>query len=254
MGSFHIKSLFLGLGIGMILTSTISIIYLAGMDPAGNLSEEQIVKLAEKYGMVKSASLIDNGSGREEQKAAENAKDGEENKGYIDNMDNEDSVDNKENIGNRDNINNVNNRNNVDNRDDLNNRDKMDAKDNIDTKYNVDIKDNIDNKNSEENKGSEKVENAKDAGDAENDKAGGYNGENLALEEEEIDIRVNPGDSAKTVANKLLKAGLISDKDNFIKQVKDLGLSGKIRVGQFKIKKGADIGSIIQTLTSKKKR
>jgi len=213
MRNFHIKSLVLGLGIGMILTSTISIVYLAGIDPASNLSEEQIVKLAERYGMVKSASLIDNGPDQQEQKAAEDVKDVENDKDYINNIDNRENQETQE------------------------------------------AQEDQKNKEDKENKNSENVENAEDAGDTgdtKNDEDG--NGENTTIEEEEIEIRVNPGDSAKVVANKLVSAGLISNKDSFIKQVKDLGLSGKIRVGQFKIKKGADIGSIIQTLTSKKKR
>mgnify|MGYP000993831485 CR=1 FL=1 len=53
MGRFNLKSLLLGIGIGIIVTSIISLIYLAGRDPFDGLTEEQIISRAEKYGMVK---------------------------------------------------------------------------------------------------------------------------------------------------------------------------------------------------------
>jgi hypothetical protein len=58
MRKFHIKSLVLGVGIGIVITSVVSMIYLAGMDPSKALSEEEIVKLASQYGMVHSTSVL----------------------------------------------------------------------------------------------------------------------------------------------------------------------------------------------------
>lgn len=66
MYRFHIKSLVLGIGLGIVITSIISLIYMAGADPTAKLSEDEAVKLAEKYGMVKSSSLI---QGTQPQKA-----------------------------------------------------------------------------------------------------------------------------------------------------------------------------------------
>jgi hypothetical protein len=64
MNSFHIKSIILGIGIGIVMTSIISIIYFAGVVPE-KLSKEEIIQLAEKYGMVKSESIIkDNAEGQ----------------------------------------------------------------------------------------------------------------------------------------------------------------------------------------------
>lgn len=57
MGSFHIKSIILGIGIGIVMTSIISIIYLAGAEPQ-KLNKEEIMRLAEEYGMVKKESII----------------------------------------------------------------------------------------------------------------------------------------------------------------------------------------------------
>jgi len=59
MSSFNVKSVLLGIGIGIIITATASIIYVAGRDPMKDLTEQQIISQAEKYGMVK-ASLLQN--------------------------------------------------------------------------------------------------------------------------------------------------------------------------------------------------
>ena len=53
LSQFNIKSILLGIGIGIIVTATASMIYLAGRNPMENLTEEQIIKQAEIYGMVK---------------------------------------------------------------------------------------------------------------------------------------------------------------------------------------------------------
>lgn len=52
MKGFHIKSILMGIGIGTILTSIVSIIYLAGYDPSKHLSREDILELAIKYNYV----------------------------------------------------------------------------------------------------------------------------------------------------------------------------------------------------------
>lgn len=56
MKNFHIKSIILGVGIGMVLTAIISIIFLAGIDMSKTLSKDQVIKLAKEYGMVESGS------------------------------------------------------------------------------------------------------------------------------------------------------------------------------------------------------
>lgn len=58
MEKFNIKSILLGIGIGIVITSFISIIYLAGSDPKGVLSDEDVIKRAEKLGMVKAESTV----------------------------------------------------------------------------------------------------------------------------------------------------------------------------------------------------
>jgi hypothetical protein len=72
MRKFHIKSLTLGLGLGMIITSIISMVYLAGMDPSGMLSEEEIVNLANQYGMVPSTSILVESESKSQKKSKYN--------------------------------------------------------------------------------------------------------------------------------------------------------------------------------------
>jgi hypothetical protein len=55
MGRFHIRSFLLGIGIGIIITSVASLIYISGRDPFEGLTREQIIKRAEEYGMEKKA-------------------------------------------------------------------------------------------------------------------------------------------------------------------------------------------------------
>lgn len=57
MSKINIRSVMLGIGIGIILTATASIIFLAGRDPLMDLTEQQIISQAEKYGMVRSSLL-----------------------------------------------------------------------------------------------------------------------------------------------------------------------------------------------------
>ena len=60
MSSFNAKSVLLGIGIGIIITAIAGIIYTAGRDPMMDLTEQQIISQAEKYGMVK-AAILQNG-------------------------------------------------------------------------------------------------------------------------------------------------------------------------------------------------
>lgn len=56
MHKFHIKSILLGIGMGIVLTAFISIIYLAGNQPT--MSREEIIEKARQYGMVFSEEVV----------------------------------------------------------------------------------------------------------------------------------------------------------------------------------------------------
>jgi len=56
LSRFHLKSILLGIGIGIVITAIAVMIYSAGRDPLDEVSEVQIIRQAEKYGMVKPSS------------------------------------------------------------------------------------------------------------------------------------------------------------------------------------------------------
>ncbi len=57
MRNFHIKSILLGMGIGMVLISIVSMIYTSGIKSYQEMSREEIISKAREYGMV-DASLL----------------------------------------------------------------------------------------------------------------------------------------------------------------------------------------------------
>ena len=57
MSNYSVRSIILGIGIGIIITAMAGLIYESGKDPLKNVSREQIIMEAEKYGMVKGFSL-----------------------------------------------------------------------------------------------------------------------------------------------------------------------------------------------------
>lgn len=75
MKNFHVKSMILGIGIGLIITSIISIIYLAGMKPSSQMSKEEIIKKAREYGMIDSSELIIKNKGSNTEANSEQKKD-----------------------------------------------------------------------------------------------------------------------------------------------------------------------------------
>jgi hypothetical protein len=56
MQNFHIKSIILGIGTGIIITTVIFMIYLAGSMPT--MSKDEIIAKATQYGMVEKNSII----------------------------------------------------------------------------------------------------------------------------------------------------------------------------------------------------
>jgi len=60
MKNFHIKSLILGIGIGIVLSSIIGLIYSFGYSAAepAKMTKDQIITEAKKYGMVDDTSIF----------------------------------------------------------------------------------------------------------------------------------------------------------------------------------------------------
>ena len=56
MQNFHVKSILLGIGIGIVLTAFISVIYSTGNKQT--ISREDVIERAKQYGMVFSEELL----------------------------------------------------------------------------------------------------------------------------------------------------------------------------------------------------
>ena len=56
MQNFHVKSILLGIGIGIVLTAFISVIYSTGNKQA--ISREDVIERAKQYGMVFNEELL----------------------------------------------------------------------------------------------------------------------------------------------------------------------------------------------------
>ena len=61
-------------------------------------------------------------------------------------------------------------------------------------------------------------------------------------------ITVNAGDAASTIADKLVAAGAIADKQAFLSEVMAQGADAKLKMGTFTIPAGATIAEIIKIL------
>jgi len=59
MKKFQLRSIILGIGIGIVITSIISMIFFAGLEPKQSLSNEEIINMASELGMVKKSQFFD---------------------------------------------------------------------------------------------------------------------------------------------------------------------------------------------------
>jgi hypothetical protein len=171
MKNFNIKSLVLGVGIGIVLTSIISLIYTAGIVNV-KMSNQQIIDQAKKLGMIEDTQIIKNSSNLSENQ--------------------------------------------------------------IETsKETSSVKPRVDNSAPKE------TNELNSAASAEKPNTG----------DQVIKVSITPGEPSEAVADSLLKKGLISDKDAFLKELKDMGLTSKINVGEFEFKKGSEMKAMIKILT-----
>lgn len=183
MQNFHIKSVILGIGIGIIITSIISIIYLAGANTSGTMSKEAIMQKAREYGMVDGTALLKDSTKKTEERADSQKLASDPGASFA-------------------------------------NTDQNSSKATEKTVQN------------EENKQQSTLQQVQTTG-------------------QEITVRINPGDTSETVADRLFKDGMISNKSAFIKTLTDMGLTTEIEIGEFKIIKGMEDKEIIKVLTKK---
>ncbi|HWI66479.1 MAG TPA: hypothetical protein VNT75_32015 [Symbiobacteriaceae bacterium] len=65
-----------------------------------------------------------------------------------------------------------------------------------------------------------------------------------------INITVDDGDAASTIADKLKARGLIANTDQFLARVTELGADTSLKAGTFSIPTGAPLDAVIKALTS----
>lgn len=175
MKSFHIKSIILGTGIGVILTSILFMIYNLGASQ--KMSKEEIIQKAKTYGMVENNGMVKTGDFK------------------IDG-------------------NNVEQKNNDTTKTTTSNPVKTES--NLVPPTPVPIITPVPKQE--------------------------------ALDDIYVVI-ISRGDTSEIVAKKLFEKGVIDNKDAFVKDVMNMGLSDEINVGDFKLKKGMDNKTIIKIIT-----
>lgn len=65
-----------------------------------------------------------------------------------------------------------------------------------------------------------------------------------------VTVVIASGDAAPAVADKLVSAGVISDRAAFLSHLSTRGLDGAIKAGSFSLAPGADVDTVINTLTA----
>lgn len=234
MRSFHVKSIVLGIGIGVIITSILSIIYSAGLNPLSNLSEKDIDKLCLKYGLVRKSdqnkeksmnfieSIYNKGAGIT----------GEDSKGSEENENKETLKDSSEGIS----------------KESLTSGQDNNSENEGETSYTPTSEDKV---NKGTDNGKERTANVKPVKSTPV-KTESVESEPVKLEPgTEITIQIKHGDSPKEVAQTLYKNGLIEDVGLFDSRIRELGLTRKIIADKYIIKSGTSIDDILKMITVK---
>lgn len=87
-----------------------------------------------------------------------------------------------------------------------------------------------------------------DKADASNDK-NKSTADKEAADKEMISITIVTGDTSASVSEKLYRAGLVANKDEFENYLVDKGLDASIKIGEFKIAMGSGIDVISGVIT-----
>ncbi len=182
MQGFHIKSILIGLGMGIIIAAILGVIcYNAGSNTVSKPSKEEVIQMAKNYGMIDPSDLI---------------------KGQGDQANQ--------------------------------NSDKSTIKVSSDDKTPTPPADGTTKST---------ATNAQTAD----------NNDTKQTQPKTVSVVIKSGDSTQTIAERLLNAGLITNKNDFFNKLTALGLSEKIETGEFKIQTGASTEDIVRIITKTKK-
>lgn len=202
-----------GIGIGVIVATLV--MAASSMIHNNNLSDEFIIKEAQKLGMVmpEKENDLDHLWGN---------KDTEENEGAEDDSMTEDAQDTE----------------NLQDTEDLQDAENLQNTESI--------------QNTQDVQGTEGVQDAEDEGASEEDESAEHVQDSESSTGLEIvEFVVNPGDSAQRVARNLYSAGVIEDADDFDFYLRSNAYSTKVRAGRYEIPKGASYEEICKIIIRK---
>jgi len=247
MKHFHIKSILLGIGIGIILTSIMSLIYLAGAQPEAKLSDEEIIEKAKALGMVEADSIFGNRNGSQgtTQDGTEDLKE-DTAPGTGENADNinpaEDNGQQKnQTLGEADGQNSQ--------ASDKKDKELEQAVGNVGEDGGQAPSEAASQENPEEgqDKAEEPVKNDDEESGAEKKE---NNGAKKASLGDVIEFFIARGATSEEIAETLSSCGLISDKNEFTSIITKKNLTRKIEAGTYYIRKGTDVETIIKIITN----
>jgi len=258
MRNFHIKSVTLGIGIGIVITSLAGIIFTMGYNPLAKLDDKDIDKLCSMYGLVRKSDVIEE----------------KNNSIFSLEKDNTDEIDKSSNDAETSNVDTGNGSKDTEYTDteDTENNSSNVEKENKDSgggqiaeaskEQNGVAEGFADNSNvnagtvNESNKNESRISenNAGETGTTEwNSNGGNVDNETRPAVLEpgtKVVITINRGDLAKEIGRKLYNKGLIDDVERFNMRVRELSLTRSIIADTYTITAGTSVDDIIKMITT----
>ncbi|HHV98974.1 MAG TPA: hypothetical protein GXX36_05790 [Clostridiaceae bacterium] len=260
MRNFHIKSIILGIGIGIVITSLAGIIFTMGFNPLDKLDDKDIDKLCSTYDLVRKSDVIEEKNNGifnlEENNKDETGKSSNVAENVNDDMDNgskdaevtetDSSNVDKENEDSGGNL----------SSDDLNVEDGKDQN-NVDESYAEKSGGNAvtgNESNGNESRNSENNSGVKGNTERNSNVENTNNETRPAVLEPgtKVVITINRGDVAKEIGRKLYNKGLIDDVEQFNMKIRELSLTRNIIADTYTIKAGTSVDDIIKMITTNK--
>lgn len=242
MGRIHIKSMILGIGIGIIFTSIVSMIYLAGTQPNAKLSDDEIRSIAKSLGMIEADDILPNGT--EKDSSVRNETQDVKKRAKSEEKDiNNDSSDNSNNDMDK-----SRNNDSIDNGQDEATGHQGQLADKSDVPKDVSVSEN----DEQQTQSTDTVED-NEASDADSNSDSEKKTKTVDTKWKSnggvIEFLIARGDTTEEIAETLFSSGLIKEKDEFISAISNKNLTRKIQPGTYYIRLGTDLNTIIKIIT-----
>lgn len=227
MRRFDIKSILLGIGIGVVLVSIMSMIYFSGSNTYAykEMTDEEIKEHARRLGMVHISELVTESNEKDELAEDDDSNiagndettDSETTSEMDEETDEETATETDEEM--------------VD--------ETTESDEGTAAEMTTNTNEETDKKTTATETGDkDDIENAQPAID-----------ENMVGDDTDGLFVIKKGDTAAKVADKLLEEGLIDSKEEFLKKLYDMQLSRSVKAGKYKINQQTDIDTIIEIIT-----